>query len=128
MVQQVARHLEEMVHTRAQSLTLQLHPEELGQLRITVTLREGSIHTYIVADSSSVRQILESNLSQLHHALQQRGLQLGALQVSVQGDGRQSLTQHQPYVPTWLPANPLASTAADGYDPSPYVGGVNLLV
>lgn len=128
VVQQVARHLEEMVHTRAQSLTLQLHPEELGQLRITVTLREGSIHTYIVADSSSVRQILESNLSQLHHALQQRGLQLGALQVSVQGDGRQSLTQHQPYVPTWLPANPLASTAADGYDPSPYVGGVNLLV
>lgn len=100
VVRQVARQIETLTSQRStSSVTLQLEPEHLGRLRVTISLNDGAIHTHIVADNHAVRQMLESNSSLLQQALQERGLQLGALQVSVQGDGRQFLL-HQPYTPS----------------------------
>ena len=99
VIRQVAQRLEAMVsaHT-TRRVTLQLEPEHLGRLRVTISVSDGAIHTHIVADNHAVRQMLESNSSLLQQAMQERGLQLGALQVSVQGDGRHALL-HQPYTP-----------------------------
>ncbi len=99
VVRQVARQIETMTSQRStSSVTLQLEPEHLGRLRVTISVSDGAIHTHIVADNHAVRQMLESNSSLLQQAMQERGLQLGALQVSVQGDGRHALL-HQPYTP-----------------------------
>ncbi|GIV20545.1 MAG: hypothetical protein KatS3mg023_2296 [Armatimonadota bacterium] len=132
VVRQVAQQVESMVSNhRASSVTLQLEPEHLGRLRVTISLNDGAIHTHIVADNHAVRQMLESNSALLQQALQERGLQLGALQVSVQGDSRQFLW-HQPYTPPpsamgWLEAEAVWNTAEASLGRTT-PGGINLLV
>jgi len=84
-----------------------------------------------VADNHAVRQMLESNSSLLQQALQERGLQLGALQVSVQGDGRQFLL-HQPYTPLpsargWLEAESAMPAISEASLGRATPGSVNLL-
>lgn len=129
VVQQVARQIETMTsHRRTSSVTLQLEPEHLGRLRVTISVSEGAIHTHIVADNHAVRQMLESNSGLLQQALQERGLQLGALQVSVQGDGRQFLA-HQPHPPQargWFEAEARLNTVEAPFGQTT-PGGINLL-
>lgn len=132
VVRQVAQQVESMVSNhRASSVTLQLEPEHLGRLRVTISLNDGAIHTHIVADNQAVRLMLESNSALLQQALQERGLQLGALQVSVQGEGRQFL-MHQPHIPPpqprgWLEAEAVWNTVETSFGRTT-PGGVNLLV
>ena len=130
-VRQLTEKMETLSKQQEQGrVTLQLEPEHLGRLRVTVSLREGAIHTHIVADNHTVRQMLENNSSLLQQALQQRGLQLGALQVSVQGDGRQFLL-HQPYTPPrrggWLEADAAIRAAHESSFVHATSGGINLL-
>ncbi len=130
-VRQLTETMERLSKQQEQGrVTLQLEPEHLGRLRVTVSLREGAIHTHIVADNHTVRQMLENNSSLLQQALQQRGLQLGALQVSVQGDGRQFLL-HQPYTPPrrggWLEADAAIRAAHESSFVQATPGGINLL-
>ncbi|MCS6830765.1 MAG: flagellar hook-length control protein FliK [Armatimonadota bacterium] len=132
VVRQVTRQLESMVgNHNTGSVTLQLEPEHLGKLRVTISLSHGTIHTHIVADNHAVRQMLESNSSLLQQALQERGLQLGALQVSVQGDSRQFLF-HQPYTLSpamrgWLQAEAAIHTTSETGFVRSAPGGINLL-
>jgi len=132
VVRQVARQIETITSQRsASSVTLQLEPEHLGRLRVTISVSDGAIHTHIVADNHAVRQMLESNSSLLQQALQERGLQLGALQVSVQGDGRQFLL-HQPYTPLpsargWLEAESAMPAISEASLGRATPGSVNLL-
>jgi hypothetical protein len=130
-VRQLTEKMETLSKQQEQGrVTLQLEPEHLGRLRVTVSLREGAIHTHIVADNHTVRQMLENHSSLLQQALQQRGLQLGALQVSVQGDGRQFLL-HQPYTPPrrggWLEADAAIRAAHESSFVHATSGGINLL-
>ncbi|MGC8783710.1 MAG: flagellar hook-length control protein FliK [Armatimonadota bacterium] len=132
VVRQVARQIETMTSQRStSSVTLQLEPEHLGRLRVTISVNDGAIHTHIVADNHAVRQMLESNSTLLQQALQERGLQLGALQVSVQGDGRQFLL-HQPYTPPpsargWLEAEAAVHAISEVNLGRTTPGGINLL-
>ena len=132
VVRQVVREMETMATQRGtSSVTLQLEPEHLGRLRVTVSVTAGSIHAHIVADNHAVRQMLESNSSLLQQALQERGLQLGALQVSVQGDGRQFLW-HQPHTPLppirgWSEADAVWGAIAETGSGYPAARGINLL-
>ena len=130
-VRQLTEKMETLSKQQEQGrVTLQLEPEHLGRLRVTVSLREGAIHTHIVADNHTVRQMLENNSSLLQQALQQRGLHLGALQVSVQGDGRQ-FQLHQPYTPPrrggWLEADAAIRAAHESSFVHATSGGINLL-
>ncbi len=131
VVRQVVQEIDAMVHQgRTNSVSLQLEPEHLGRLRVTISISEGAIHTHIVADNHAVRQMLESNSALLQQAFQERGLQMGALQVSVQGEGRH-FGLNQPYVPPqprggWGESDGRSSNAA-GYVPAS-AGGINLLV
>jgi len=129
----VARQIESLTSGRgASSVTLQLEPEHLGRLRVTISLNEGTVHARIVAESPLVRQMLENHSSLLHQALQERGLQLGALQVFVQGEGRQFLTYHAYAAPTtgrgWLRTEDTAPAPGEGNLWLPRTAGVNLLV
>ncbi len=131
VVRQVARQIETLTSQQSTtSVTLQLEPEHLGRLRVTISLNDGAIHTHIVADNHVVRQMLESNSSLLQQALQERGLQLGALQVSVQGDGRQFLL-HQPYaspsVGGWMQSDAAMNASSEASFVRTTPGGINLL-
>lgn len=133
VVRQVAQQLEEVTRARSgSSVTLQLEPEHLGRLRVTISMVDDAIHTRIIVTNHAVRHMLENHSSLLQQALQERGLQLGALQVSVQGEGRQFPMYHAYVTPTmqqsWLQAEEGTPAVAERIFWHPQTGGVNLLV
>ncbi|ABA88435.1 flagellar hook-length control protein FliK [Syntrophotalea carbinolica DSM 2380] len=72
-------------------LTVELHPEELGQVKLNLTQDNDRMQLHLQAHSSEVRDILEKHLPRLQEALQQQGLRLETIQVSV--DAQRNNTQ-----------------------------------
>jgi flagellar hook-length control protein FliK len=78
-------------------LRLQLHPPELGQLRIDVELRDNVLTLAMRAESAQVRDFLLSRLPELRHSLESHGINLERFHVEVRPPeqpqpGREQLT------------------------------------
>ena len=54
-------------------INLKLHPAELGELKINLTIKEGTIKASVVAQSQHVQEILEKNMTKLRSVLEQQG-------------------------------------------------------
>lgn len=70
------------------SISIKLHPKELGQIRLDLTVDQTKVKAHLIAQNQQVQDVLERHLPALRSALQQQGLQLDHLQVSV--DSRQA--------------------------------------
>lgn len=64
-------------------LTVELHPEDLGQVKLKLIQEKDTLQLHLQAQSSEVRDLLEKHLPRLQEALQQQGLRLETIQVSV---------------------------------------------
>lgn len=73
-----------MARNKETRLNLQLHPAELGQLKIDLTFKEGAIRAHVVAQTQQVQEVLEKNMSRLREVLEDQGLQIEELTVSSQ--------------------------------------------
>ncbi len=71
---------------------LQLKPDHLGDVRMTVETQEGVVRATFIVESLRVQEILQSGLGALRQELQQSGLKLDHFQVSVRD---QSQTGHE---------------------------------
>jgi flagellar hook-length control protein FliK len=67
----------------AGEIRLVLKPENLGSVRIRLSLSESSLEGRIVVDNNSVKDLVESSLDNLKNALRQEGFQTASLEVSV---------------------------------------------
>ena len=78
-------------------VTMKLNPDSLGELKIHLSLTNGSMEAKFVTETSSVRQALEANLDILKKQLEDQGIQVQKLSVSVGGsfDSRQFNQQEQ---------------------------------
>lgn len=65
-------------------MTLQLRPEELGKVEVSVTLKGGEINMQLSADNASARELLKQALGDLRGSLESSGLSTGELDVSSQ--------------------------------------------
>lgn len=83
----------------AREMTLQLHPHEWGQIRLSIRMMPGtggeagtSVVAQVVADNPAVKAALETNSADLRQALHEAGLKLERLAVTVasQAPGDQS--------------------------------------
>jgi flagellar hook-length control protein FliK len=63
-------------------IQLKLHPAELGEMEIDLTVKEGSIRANVVAQSQHVQQILERNLLRLKSVLEQQGFNVEEITVT----------------------------------------------
>jgi flagellar hook-length control protein FliK len=63
-------------------IQLKLHPAELGEMKIDLTVKEGSIRANVVAQSQHVQQILERNLTKLKSTLEQQGFNVEEITVT----------------------------------------------
>ncbi|MGN6634520.1 MAG: flagellar hook-length control protein FliK [Oryzihumus sp.] len=79
-----------------QSLRLQLHPQDLGAVNVTVELRRGEVAIHLHAADGAAADLLRDHLPDLRQQLEDQGLRAGALQVDTgsagtadQGGGRQ---------------------------------------
>ncbi|MEK7468282.1 MAG: flagellar hook-length control protein FliK [Planctomycetota bacterium] len=65
-----------------------LHPPHLGALRIEIAVRDGVVFARMETDSQSARHSLQQHSNDLRQSLEDQGLTLGRMSVSVsQGEG-----------------------------------------
>ncbi len=68
------------------TITLRLHPAELGELRMEIKVEQDNIKAHITAQNPQVQDLLDRNLPRLRQALEQQGMNLAHMQVSVATD------------------------------------------
>ena len=93
LMEQVTRHLETMRFAQGHGeLSLRLNPEHLGSVHLTISANADGVTARIVTETTQAQRAMEHSRDQLREALEQRGLRLDTLEVSVgQGavsDGR----------------------------------------
>ncbi len=76
------------------TLEMQLHPEELGTLQITISAKEGVMTAQFTAESEAVKSVLENQIVQLQNKLEQQNVKVEAIEISVATHGfEQNLEQ-----------------------------------
>lgn len=64
-------------------MEMQLNPENLGKIYLQVSAREGSVHATIAAQNEAVKAALESQVAELKESLNQSGVKVDAVEVTV---------------------------------------------
>jgi flagellar hook-length control protein FliK len=75
---------------------LQLNPEHLGQVTLTVKVEQGRVAAHIQAETADASRWIETHQSNLRSALEEQGLEVKELLVSTDPDGRREREQSQP--------------------------------
>lgn len=65
------------------SMTLQLNPENLGKVQISVVQRHGVMQAQIVAENEAAKQAIEGNLAMLHETFHHQELRVESVEVTV---------------------------------------------
>jgi len=102
---------------------IDLKPESLGHLRLHVATDNGQVTLKIMTESGWVRDIIESNISQLKSELQQHNLQIDRLDVSVSGGGQESAGGHSQTADSPRTPADAAGTGRGGAAPDTGEGG-----
>lgn len=66
-------------------MELQLHPASLGTVNVSLVTKGGSVTAEFTAQNEAVRAVIESQVSQLVSNLEQQGVRVEAVEVSVAG-------------------------------------------
>jgi flagellar hook-length control protein FliK len=81
---QIARKMSALGLRGTEEIRIQLEPEHLGRVRINLELRNGALTARIGVENEAVRQIVDSNIAGLREGLENQGLKLQGLEVSVE--------------------------------------------
>jgi flagellar hook-length control protein FliK len=73
-------------HLRDSRVVMKLHPAELGDLKIDVQLKDGSINANILAQSQQVQEILEKNMPRLKALMEEQGLVVSEITIKLDTD------------------------------------------
>ncbi|MCQ2522270.1 MAG: flagellar hook-length control protein FliK [Lachnospiraceae bacterium] len=75
-------------------LQMKLNPENLGNVHLTLTAREGAVTAHFGTENDAVRQALEMQIAQLKENLEHQGVKVEAVEVTVSSHGfEQNLEQ-----------------------------------
>lgn len=84
IVEQVTRHLEAMRMANGRGeITMRLQPEQLGSVRLTISHQPEGVVARIVTETTQAQQAMHEGKEQLRAALEDKGLRLHSLEVSV---------------------------------------------
>ena len=100
IIDQITKKMTGVSHLNGEEISIQLEPENLGKIRVGLGLKDGVMTAHIGVESEQVKQIVEANLSNLRDTLENQGLKLQGLEVTVDQrhsslfnpDGRNSQT------------------------------------
>jgi len=101
VVKQIADKMQLLAATQSKDgITIQLQPDSLGTISMTVKSMAGTVQAHIAASNDNVRTALEQNRSLLGQAMSERGLKLEAVSIAAQTQTstsaqRQSAQQQQ---------------------------------
>ena len=100
VAQQVERGLLSALKDGGTRLDLQLHPQELGAITLTLTARNGEVSARIRSEKSETAEMVTRQLDTIRANLEQQGIKVDKIEVQLQSqqgdDGRQwqNLDQH----------------------------------
>ena len=122
LVDQVGRQLAKSVLRGERVIKLQLKPPELGAVKVEMDIKGNILKLWMIAENSSVREVLLTNANELREALAEQGVKLERLDVHINDDSNQSLA-HSKEGPRdrqkWLQEiNGISSVAGDDREDS----------
>lgn len=70
------------------TMQMQLNPGHLGKIAVSVTAEQGMVKGQFVAESQVVKEMLEANLGQLKTQLEEQGIKVDKIEVTVGNSGQ----------------------------------------
>lgn len=86
ILEQVTNSFNSSQLTGDSKIVIKLNPAELGELKINIQLKDGSVHAGILTQNAKVQEILEKNLPKLKSMMEENGLSVSEIAVTVQDD------------------------------------------
>ncbi len=83
IMDQIMDYMKVSVKPELTDLQMQLHPESLGNLHIHISSREGVLTAQFTAQNETVRAVLESQMMELRQNLEEQGVKVEAVEVTV---------------------------------------------
>ncbi|WP_105618056.1 flagellar hook-length control protein FliK [Vallitalea okinawensis] len=87
IVQQIVNRIAVTSSADMTSMTIRLKPEHLGNLVFSVSTNKGTVTAQFVAENNTVKEAIEMNLFQLKTTLEQQGINVDDIEVSVADNG-----------------------------------------
>ncbi len=95
LINQIADHVRLHRSEAISSMEIQLHPVELGTVNLQVVAKDGTVSARLAVQDEAVRAAMESQIVQLRETLQEQGLKIDAVEVTVAThEFEQNLDQH----------------------------------
>jgi hypothetical protein len=82
LINQVMQNFQINSSSPASKLILKLHPEELGELKIDIQMKDGAIKANIFTQTVQVQQVLEKYVPKLKYFMEQQGLTVNDIQIT----------------------------------------------
>ncbi len=111
--QAVSQHVTLFTRQGQQSAELRLHPEDLGQIQISLRLEDNQAQLQMTSPHSHVRAALEATLPALRTALAEGGIQLGQSSISSESFAQQQQQSGQQQQPSSRSAGSFPSPAGE---------------
>jgi hypothetical protein len=109
-------------------LRVDLHPADLGRVRLDVTFEAGVVHVTLHADQGATNQLLQQSLGDLRQALEQAGVATGQLAMGAEGSAPGSQDRPPTSGPSARPTAPGTPEASPVGPTHRIDGGVDVLL
>ncbi len=97
IIKQVVDKAHLIVGRNVASLKLQLKPEFLGNLKLSISVEHGLVHARFTAENTAVANLIEARLPELQHTLAERGISWHQVSVSVDAQAHSGGFAHSQY-------------------------------
>ncbi|MDX9835405.1 MAG: flagellar hook-length control protein FliK, partial [Desulfobulbus sp.] len=80
---QLLTHLSQQSKLATTTIQLRLNPQELGELRMEIKVKQDNITAHIIAQNPQAQEMIDRHLPRLREALEQQGLHLQQVEVTL---------------------------------------------
>jgi flagellar hook-length control protein FliK len=84
VLRQISRQIAGSSQTGSQTIRIQLHPEDLGQIELRITSSSQGTQVSLIADQAATGKLLETHITQLKQTLTDAGIQMANVHVGQQ--------------------------------------------
>lgn len=88
LISKLVQSMETLVHEERTEVRILLKPDHLGELKIKLSTERGIMMAEFIVQNETVREVIASQLPQLHTALQEQGTKMADVMVNI-GFGQQ---------------------------------------
>lgn len=92
----LVQNIKSLVTEERSEVRIQLKPDHLGELKIKLSLERGIMVAEFIVQNEAVREVIASQLPQLHTALQDQGTQMSDVQINIGLGHKEQEQQDQP--------------------------------